>query len=278
MPKKVSIFLAILTAALTNSYGVVSQESKLDQCNFIPIALVYSSPSDYADREICLEGIIRYIHGEPYLAPAALSMDELFQFAIPISSESSIARFRDIRSGDTALITGYMSVSLDCILNMEGDQQSASDVVERCDNPSPIWIIPSDLIVTSRDVSDTHCLEVPIANLYASPLDYNETVVCTIGFLMAEDTQSSHDTTAIVPAGFEIDQIDVMSVELYLSSAVLEESGIRPGDVIHVRGRFGLAEGCYRQHRGDDMGEFEHFCWPVAAPLWISNPEFEVVN
>ena len=272
------ILLGVMTLAASIMQTACDDKSFSEpssNCQAISAIELMSSLSHYANSDLCVDAVIRYIHGEPYIATRDQTQDHAFEFAIPIDPGSDIARFSDLRSGDHVTIAGHFFVSNECLQRLEGSE----DIIwQLCGDPAHNRFEPSSISVNSRNVSTYPCLEVPIAELYASPLEFNETVVCTTGYVMAEETELIAFTMSLVPDGFDIANLNVMSMEILNTNRHQYPTVVEPGDHVRARGRFGLSEECYRQYQGEDMGDKEWFCFPVQASLWLMNADYESID
>ncbi len=274
-----SLGIGILALTLFGSIAVWADESDEPACAFVEVANIVANPAAFADRPSCLHGTLRYHNGAMYLGPGELGDGDVVRQGILVMPTSNDVLYGDLRSLDRVEAEGMMVVSESCFRLPAAATYDPASVLAECNSGPLLSLFVNLMRVTSREVSTARCQIVPIADLYAAPLSYNETVVCTEGYLAAERTGSVHDLAALVPANYPEDQLAVASIDIDLTAWQLPDRDLRDGDRIAVRGRFLMEPTCFLED-GEEVADTssEVVCWPVEQPMWIANPEVELVQ
>lgn len=267
-------YLTLLVCLLLQQGQVVAEEG----CAAVPIELVLESPAAHADQPACLSGTYRYFNGNLYLSSEGLSEEEMVEHSVLVYPTIDDVKYGDIRTGDQVEVSGQLVVSEQCFNVPAPAAYNAAEVLATCREGPPLTIFPRAIQVTSREVSTADCQHVPITELYDNPLPYDETVVCTEGYILTEVDSDLHNLEALVPAGFPPEQVHEMSISFGIPPWELGEHGLRRGDHVAVRGRFEVTEDCYNAVHFPEQVEGETFCWPIAVPMYITHAQIELLN
>jgi len=268
----------ILFVTLSSCSGQAIENGQTG-CVYVDAAEVNVHPTDFADRPACLRGTLRYLNGAIYIAPDGSDSEDIVHQGILMIPARDQVIYGDLRSFDRVEVDGVLVVSENCFDLPASANYNPAEVIAACQDGPVLTIFADNARVLSREVSPARCQLARITDLYEDPLAYNETVLCTEGYIAAERTGSVHDLIALVPADYPNDQLAVKSVDIDLTARQMTDQDLRAGDRIAVRGRFLVETACF-QERDEAASELEAevFCWPVAMPMWITNPEIELVQ